>query len=31
LDARQGKVIGDKLKEVSEMTDIDYTEGLYAR
>lgn len=31
LDARQGKVIGDKLKEVAEMTDIDYTEGLYGR
>lgn len=31
LDARQGKIIGDKLKEVAEMTDIDYTEGLYAR
>lgn len=31
LDARQGKIIGDKLKEVAEVTDIDYTEGLYAR
>lgn len=31
LDARQGKIIGDKLKEIAEMTDIDYTEGLYAR
>lgn len=31
LDARQGKVIGDKLNQVCELTDIAFTDGFHGR